>query len=263
MEFNELLPDIQSWIDSDDFINSIVSIRKEFNLKNSAIISDAVLDLILKKIKPEKLKEELLKSVPADNIDELTKKITDLLLAPIKEPLKASGIDISTISQIEKSPATLGPVSPVAPSSTQEATIPEKKLPTEQIPETKLPESSPIKPVYQENAKIEPLGENNNFPAKEINEKIQEKNAPQIATPNFDKKDSPEEQPTPFVIHEEKFPQKASMSNNSGNPLRPIFYSEEPKREEKAPFANLEFGKTGNNKKVDPDNVVDLKDLPL
>lgn len=262
MEFNELSPDIQSWIDSDDFINSIVSIRKEFNLKNSAIISDAVLDLILKKIKPEKLKEELLKSVSSDNINELTKKITDLILAPIKEPLKASDIDISIISQIEKSPVTF-PVSPVALSSAQETPMPEKKLSAEQIPETKLPENPPIKPVSQENAEIELLGEDNNFPAKEVSEKIQEKSAPQIVTPNFEKRDSPEKKPTPFVIHEEKFPQKASISNNSGNPLRPIFYSEEPKREEKAPFANLEFGKTGNNKKVDPDNVVDLKDLPL
>jgi hypothetical protein len=83
-----------------------------------------------------------------------------------------------------------------------------------------------------------------------------------MITPDFEKiSDVPP--PSPFMIHEETAPQKAVSENNNGSPLRPMFYAGEPEMEEKAAFTKLEFGKTDTNKKVDPDNIVDLKDLPL
>lgn len=253
MTFNELNPTIQSWIDSDEFIDSLVSVMQEFGLLSSAPLSESIINLALKATKPEEFKTKLLASLPPDKQSEaLVAKLVNSSLLPVKGPLAESGIDISVIAPLDEanavpynpasstseapaiSPVEAGPISPISDAASAETT---PVSPVQSPPEPVIDESAPLTPSFS--AEAVPLvspgtGEPANVPA-----------------------------PAPFVIHEEKTVQQASMNSHKESPIRPMFYSGEPEGRETSPVVNIEFGKSGNGNKVGPENVVDLKDLPL
>lgn len=232
MKFDELHPDVQSWIDSDEFVDSIVAIKKEFNLEQSSPLSEAALKLALKEISPENFKELLAKTISADKWnDAIPEKFAEKILLPAKNALMASGIDISGI----------------IPESGVVGTPSEQK---EIMDEYVAPETPSGKSPIEE--KI--IKDNQSPPADS-----------ELLSPDFDASPKKEVPPAPFIIHEESRLEAASETDKTKeNPLRPIFYSSEPRKEEKAPFVKLEFGRTEkNNAEIDPDNIVNLNDLPL
>ena len=258
MTFNELNPTIQSWIDSDEFIDSLVSVMGEFGLLSSAPLSESVISLALKTVKPEEFKAKLLASLPPDKQSEaLAVRLVNLSLLPIKGPLAESGIDISIIAPLDEinaapynpaaaegaliePPVETGPISP----------IPESVV--DDIPQTGGPVSPiqyPLEPVIDESTPLAP-----SFAAD---------TAPLASPLNGELAAEPVPAPAPFVIHEEKTVQQASMNSHKESPIRPMFYSGEPEARGASPVVNIEFGKPEDKNKVDPANIVDLKDLPL
>lgn len=275
MEFKDLDPKIQDWLDSDEFINSIVAIQEKFKLDNSLPLIKVINEVVLKKINFSETEETLGNLIPNNSqVSEIASEIVNKILSPIKEPLQKSSINISMITPIEKvsfkpqapeqprQESNISPISPITSVNNQQTPISKESPLSESTPKTQLLiNSQPEKNTPQKNEVIinqEKLPTENNNP---LIKKINEKKHPETITPSFEKDDIKKD-PAPFVIHEEKFPQKASGNNDNKNPLRPIFYSENSKEKEKASFVNLEFGSTQKNN-VDPDNIVDLKDLPL
>ena len=253
MTFNELNPAIQSWIDSDEFIDSLVSVMQEFGLMSSAHLSESIINLALKTTKPEEFKAKLLASLPSDKQSEaLVAKLVNSSLLPIRGPLAESGIDISVIAPLDEVNAV--PYNPATATSEVPATSPIEAGPVSPIPYASSAEAVPISPIQSP-------------PEPAIDESVP-------LTPSFSAEaaplPSPESgeaayapAPAPFVIHEEKTVQQTSMNSHKESPIRPMFYSGEPEGREVSPVVNIEFGKSGNGNKVGPENVVDLKDLPL
>ena len=128
MTLNELNPIIQSWTDSDEFINFLISIVQEFTLTSTTPLIEVIFGLILKTIKPEEFKTSLLASLPPDKQNEaIVSKLVHASLLPIKGPLAESGIDISIITPLDETFAT--PYIPPAPETTAEI-ITSEHLPT-------------------------------------------------------------------------------------------------------------------------------------
>jgi len=291
MNFNELHPNIQSWLDSDEFINAIVSVVQTFALPNSSSLVSAVFDLAMKQTKPEEFKDKLFSTLPQDKQkEEVVNKLVSSTLLPISTPLAESGIDISIIvplneevvvpttsanppSQIstdalintasplsinENIAPTIDPISaipsPSPLSSTQEFS-PQPDVTPASIPE---PLSSPlpnVAPILITDDTNNPLIEHLPHPSSTVT----------LITPNFTHpKDSavPNVAPAPFVIYKETPIERSSSSHKEG-PLRPIFYSAEPVKQREAPTASIEFGAPAQNNEVNPDNIINLKDLPL
>ena len=106
LSFSELHPTIQLWIDSDEFIDSLVYVMQEFAILEAAPLTDSILELILKKIKPEEFKDRLLSLLPLEKRSgAIVEKLINSSLLPIKAPLAESGIDISMIAQLDETPA--------------------------------------------------------------------------------------------------------------------------------------------------------------
>jgi hypothetical protein len=242
MIFSELNPTIQSWIDSDEFIDSLVSIMGEFGLLSSAPLSESVINLALKAVKPEEFKAKLLASLPPDKQNEaIVSKLVNFSLLPIKGPLAESGIDISIIAPLDEANA-----SPYNPASSDNEASDELPVGTGPI--------SPVSPIESQPAQVidDSIPLSPNFSAD---------TAP-LASPLPDKPANGQA-PAPFVIHEEKTVPQASMNSHKESPIRPMFYSGEPETRGTSPVVNIEFGKSESENKVGPENVVDLKDLPL
>ena len=128
MTLNELNPIIQSWTDSNEFIDSLVFITQEFSLINADPLINAVFGLLLRTINPEEFKAKLLTSLPSDKQNEaIVSKLVHTSLLPIKGPLAESGIDISIITPLDETFAT--PYVPPAPETTAEI-ITSEHLPT-------------------------------------------------------------------------------------------------------------------------------------
>jgi len=147
MTLSELNPIIQSWTDSNEFIDSLVFITQEFSLINADPLIKTVFGLMLKTIKPEEFKTSLLASLPPDKQNEaIVSKLVHASLLPIKGPLVESGIDISIITPLDETFAT--PYIPPAPEATTEIIISES-LPIS-LDETFIP--PPITPEILTNS---------------------------------------------------------------------------------------------------------------
>ncbi|MFA4999280.1 MAG: hypothetical protein WC519_00945 [Parcubacteria group bacterium] len=215
MNFKELNSIIQQWLDSDEFIDSIVSIQGEFGLPSSAPLINTVFDLVLKNIRPEEFKDRLLSLLPQNQKNEaIVQKLVNSSLLPIKAPLTESGTDISVITPLDETSAVPFVPTPIAAPA---------EIPTEPEPIApnleEAPEPAALAPILSEST-------------------------------------------APFVIHEENLPKQVSAEMREQEPLRPMFYSGEPGTQKKAPIASLEFGRQEKTK-VNPENVLNLKDLPL
>jgi hypothetical protein len=253
MTFNELNPIIQSWIDSDEFIDSLISVTHEFNLRSSAPLSEAIVSLILKTITPVEFKIKLMSSLPEGNrSDALVVKLVNLSLLPIRGPLMESGIDISMIAPLDEASAV-----PYDPSA-----APVK--PTEVKPTSPVSDSAPVSPTETSEPAI---ADNEPSPTTPLTPNFDANTEPLAAPPlnssTTASASPPAGGPAPFVIHEEKPVPQASMNSHNESPIRPMFYSGEREVKGSAPVANIEFGKAEDSKKIDPANVVDLNDLPL
>jgi|GEM_PF-1369242 len=273
MTFNELNPIIQSWIDSDEFIDSLVSVTHEFGLSSSSPLSEAVVGLILKTITPVEFKIKLLTSLPENKRgDTLVAKLVNLSLLPIKGPLAESGIDISVIAPLDE--ANTIPYNPNAKPEEEPEKTAEKTGPISPLDELP-PEGNAVSPVeFSPAPAASPASEMNesaptaNGPAPVINESAPltpnfDANTEPLAAPLINQTSASAPAPAPFVIHEEKTVEQASASANGASPIRPMFYSAEPEARGSTPVVNIEFGKPETSKKIDPNNVVDLNDLPL
>jgi len=273
MTFNELNPTIQSWIDSDEFIDSLVSVVQEFNLQSSAPLSEAIIGLALKRITPVEFKIKLLTSLPEDKRgDALVAKLVNLSLLPVKGPLAESGIDISVIAPLDE--VGVIPYDPNAKPKEETEEITEEAGPVSPLDELP-PEGNTISPVESSPAPAaNPVSEMNesaptaNGAAPVINESAPltpnfDANTEPLAAPLIDQASASAPAPAPFVIHEEKTVERTSASANGASPIRPMFYSAEPEARGNTPVVNIEFGKPETSKKIDPNNVVDLNDLPL
>lgn len=293
MNFNELHPIIQNWSESDEFIDSLVSVTTEFDLISSSPLLEAVFNLFTKEIKPEEFKEKLLASLPENERNEaIVNRLVNLSLLPIKGPLFESGIDISIIAPLDESSALpFAPVSPHENSAEEGALAPIEIPPISSITEpvisvgspveiespvssalqnSPLPEASPVSPSTAENLNaplsipteiISPVPPVETLNKEEIKPEINLAASSPLVSPNFD---SSAKEASPFVIHQEKAIERATASDSYvNNPLRPVFYPTETETKESPSFASLEFGKSDKDKKIDPANIVDLKDLPL
>ncbi len=288
MTFNELHPTIQSWINSDEFIGSIVSVTRTFSLPSSSILINAIFDLILKIVKPEEFKTKLFASLPPDKQNEnIINELVSFSLLPIKAPLLESGIDITIIAPISNATLvtseavtlntsdnypteniTLNNNASLTPNTTYEAPINFTPI-TANTDTSPIPSSPPAPPTQSILPTIEetlPIATTIASPS------VIENIAPPIASspiiPNFVPDSiSPETNNppiTPFVIYEEKSIETAmSSSNHIENPLRPMFYTGESTKQESSPVANIEFRNPEDNKQVNANNIINLKDLPL
>ena len=153
MTHNELHPVIQSWTDSDEFINSLISVAQEFSLVSTAPLIKVIFGLLLKTIKPEEFKTKLLASLPPDKQSEvLVSKLVNSSLLPIKGPLAESGIDISIIAPLDEVSA-VSYTPPVLETLVENATS--KSLAT---PLDEASVSSPL-PVLEESTNLADLAE--------------------------------------------------------------------------------------------------------
>jgi len=278
MTLNQLNPTIQSWVDSDEFIDSVVSVAQEFALLSTAPLIEVTFGLMTKTIKPEEFKTSLLASLPPDKQNEaIVSKFVHALLLPIKEPLAESGIDISVIAPLDETLAVS--YAPSAPETLVEKTVPESLIipldktvapapgePTSlSSPESlivplnnisALPESvTPIPSTPTETAVVEPGPASSDIAPTHSTETT--------TTPSFNNQsdaysslpvnkntsiNDPLSASTPFVIHEEKVIERASQSfNHTKELLRPLFYYKEIEKEDTPSFVNLEFKPPENN----------------
>jgi len=288
MIFNELNPIIKSWLDSDEFINSIVSVTQAFKSPVSSILVNAVFNLVLKETKPEEFRAKLLATLPSNaQNDALINELFRASLIPIQSPLLESGIDITIIAPISNATLvtseavtlntsdnypteniTLNNNASLTPNTTYEAPINFTPI-TANTDTSPIPSSPPAPPTQSILPTIEetlPIATTIASPS------VIENIAPPIASspiiPNFVPDSiSPETNNppiTPFVIYEEKSIETAmSSSNHIENPLRPMFYTGESTKQESSPVANIEFRNPEDNKQVNANNIINLKDLPL
>jgi len=286
MNFNELNPIIQSWTDSNEFIDSLVFITQEFSLVNADPLINAVFGLILKTTKPEEFKTNLLASLPPDKQNEaIVSKLVHSSLLPIKGPLAESGIDISIITPLDETFAT--PYIPPAPETTTEiitseslsAPLDEAVVSPPIIPEiltnSIAPELSAVpqnidhtsysaisfQNTPNETNTSDPALISTDMPSASLD--IMPVSSVEITPPFNPLPDVPiEPMPTneqistndslpasaPFVIHQEKPIARATQdSQHKEELLRPLFYSKEAERQEPPSFANLEFKPPENN----------------
>ena len=256
MNPEELHPIIEQWINSDEFINSLVSATIEFGLESSEPLLNTSYSLLLGEIKPEEFKEKLFAALPEEKRnDELVSRLVNLSLLPVKGPLSESGIDISAICPIDESSAK--PYVP-APEEEQE----EVGKPADETAVTgevnAAPETAPAVPQSEMISSLESPAAAPELPST-VTETPSSTSSSPLITPQFS---SPAGTSSPFIIHQEKGLEQTSAEKES-SPLRPVFYSEEPASQEGSSFANVEFSNTDKRKDVDPTNVVNLKDLPL
>ena len=287
MTHNKLNPIIQFWIDSDEIINSLISVAQEFSLASTAPLIETIFGLILKTIKPEEFKTSLLSSLPLDKQNEaIVSKLVHSSLLPIKGPLAESGIDISVITPLDETFAT--PYVPPAPETTTEiitsehlsAPLDEAVVPSLIAPEiltnSIAPESSaillninPISSYSTTSSQNTPNEINISDPAlifpdiPPVSSDIMPVSPVEVIPPFSPLPDVPikpiptNEQistndslptSTPFVIHQEKPIARATQgSQHKEELLRPLFYSKEAERQEPPSFANLEFKPPENN----------------
>ena len=133
MTLNQLNPIIESWIDSDEFIDSVISIAQEFALLSTTPLIEVTFGLITKIIKPEEFKTRLLASLPPDKQNEaIISKFVHALLLPIKEPLAESGVDISTITSLDETLSSPY-VSPLPEITTEIITLESLSAPLDEI----------------------------------------------------------------------------------------------------------------------------------
>jgi len=286
MNFNELNPIIQSWTDSNEFIDSLVFITQEFSLVNADPLINAVFGLILKTTKPEEFKTNLLASLPPDKQNEaIVSKLVHSSLLPIKGLLAESGIDISIITPLDETFAT--PYIPPAPETTTEiitseslsAPLDEAVVSPPIIPEiltnSIAPELSAVpqnidhtsysaisfQNTPNETNTSDPALISTDMPSASLD--IMPVSSVEITPPFNPLPDVPiEPMPTneqistndslpasaPFVIHQEKPIARATQdSQHKEELLRPLFYSKEAERQEPPSFANLEFKPPENN----------------
>jgi hypothetical protein len=283
MNPEDIHPIIQQWIDSDEFIDSLVAVTMEFQLPDSSPVLDTIYSLIFKEVKPEEFKEKLLASLPEDKrIDAVLSKTVNLCLLPVKGHLSESGIDISVICPLDES--SVKPYVPVPEEEEVADEIAQEPSPAPALSnapasiEQTAESAQPLEPVVTEETPAPTPAPETVSPAEEDLNTLSVQLPPQVIsetppvlpsndnqspapliTPQFD---SPVGTSAPFIIHQEKAVPQTSASKK-GNPLRPVFYSEEPASQENPSFANIQFGKASEPKEVDPTNVVNLKDLPL
>ncbi len=281
MTHNELHPVIQSWTDSDEFINSLVFVAQEFSLISTTPLIEAIFGLLLKTIKPEEFKAKLLTSLPLDKQSEvIVSKLVNSSLLPIKGPLAESGIDISIIAPLDEEPVI--PYLPPVLETLVEETDSEFLITplgetnahsssTVLVEPTNLAMSeSLIASVDEPPASSSPTASLPSMPTDTVMapESISPssssiyaypvKSAPDesitipslnhvvdIPAPPISINESINEPPpasTPFVIHQEKPIERVSQGlQHKEELLRPLFYSKEEKRQEPPSFVDLEF----------------------
>jgi len=280
MILNELNPIIQSWVDSDNFIDSVVSVAQEFTLLSTAPLIEVTFGLILKTIKPEEFKTSLLASLPPDKQNEaIVSSLVHASLLPIKGPLAESGIDISTIIPLDETLSS--PYIPPVPEITTKISISEPlstSLDESAISPSVTPEAltspnpseSLIVPLNEVSAFPQPVASVSSAPTKTAtieSELISSDIAPAhptetATTSSFNHSDAPSplpvnehapinnplSSPTPFVIHKEKTIERTSQDfDHAKELLRPLFYSKQIEKEEPSSFVNLEFKPPENN----------------
>ncbi len=295
MVYNELHSIIQSWVDSDEFINSLISVAREFSLASTAPLIETIFGLLLKTMKPEEFKTNLLTSLPPDKQNEaIVSKLVHASLLPIKGPLAESGIDISVITPLDETFAT--PYIPPAPEATTEiitseslpAPLDEAVIPSSITPEILTNSAAPefsatllnTDPVssYSTTSPQNMLNETNTSDPALISTDMPPASSDimpispvEIAPPFSPLPDisiepiSTNEQisandslsaSTPFVIHQEKPIERVSPSpQHKEELLRPLFYSKEEVKQEPPSFVNLEFRPPITNDDAGPQGV--------
>ena len=286
LSFNQLHQNIQLWAVSDDFIDSIVAVAQEFALSSATPLIEVTFGLMLKTIKPEEFKTNLLTSLPPDKQNEaIVSKLVHSSLLPIKRPLAESGIDISIITPLDETFAT--PYIPPTPETTTEIITSEYlSVPLDEVailpfitPETLTnsiaPELSAVpqnidhtsysaisfQNTPNETNTSDPALISTDMPSASLD--IMPVSSVEITPPFNPLPDVPiEPMPTneqistndslpasaPFVIHQEKPIARATQdSQHKEELLRPLFYSKEAERQEPPSFANLEFKPPENN----------------
>jgi len=277
MTLNQLNPIIQSWIDSDEFVDSVISVAQEFAILSTAPLIEVTFGLILKKIKPEEFKTTLLTSLPPGKQNEaIVSKLVHASLLPIKDPLAESGIDISIIAPLNKESAIsyTSPISTLAEEAAPESLIAPldetivfaPETPVSPISPESLTASSNETPVFPQ-----PIASISDIPTKIAiiesglaSSDIAPTHPTETATTSsLDHSDAPmsplsANKPVsindplsasaPFVIHKEKAVERTSEGpDHTKEFLRPLFYSKEIEKEDPPAFANLEFKPPENN----------------
>ncbi len=118
MRFEDLPKEIQDWVGSEKFTDSIIAIRNKYGFKTKfTVLPDAVFMLLTKEISPESLGGELMKNFETNDLaimGPLIDGFKQTALTPIKEPLLKWGVDIDLINlspapegQDEKAPPPL------------------------------------------------------------------------------------------------------------------------------------------------------------
>jgi len=281
MTHNELHPIIQSWTDSDEFINSLVSVAQEFSLVSTALLIEAIFGLLLKNIRPEEFKSKLLSSLPPDKQSEvIVSKLVSSSLLPIKGPLAESGIDISIITPLDEASiipytppvletlveeteseysitpldeADIPPSSPALVRTTNLATPESLIISTSEAPVSSQPifspPSAPTETIMISESVSTPSSIMPIYPAKPTpseSETISSfSHSLDIPAPPISINESINEPPSisaPFVIHQEKPMERVSQNpQHKEELLRPLFYSKEEEKQESPSFVNLEF----------------------
>lgn len=240
MTFKDLNPKIQSWIDSDEFTNVVVLIATKFDLPSTEPIIDTIFNLILGNISSENFKTQLLSSLPEEKRDEkiIIQLVKDLLI-PIQDVLLESNIYISKIIS-----------SPYKHQSN-------KLFISDNLSDPKHnSQSTPITTSL----------EVDNITSSPIINTNKEENAPFITLNNKEErafKDTNQTTSSPFIMHSIKPIENNVIANKDIDIIRPMFYTEPIVQEEGASIANIEFGNIKNTKEIHPDNIINLKDLPL
>jgi len=290
--FDKLHQSIQLWTNSDEFVDSLVFISQEFTLTNTTPLIEAIFGLLLKTIKPEEFKANLLASLPPDRQNEaIVSKLVHASLLPVKGPLAESGIDISIITPLDE--AFSSPYIPPAPEATTEiitseslsAPLDEAVIPSSITPEILTnpvaSESSAAPPnivpafSYLTTSSQNMLNETNTSDPALISTDIPPASSDimpispvEIVSPFSPLPDisiepiSTNEQisannslstSTPFVIHQEKPIERTSQDPQYKEELlKPLFYSKKEERRDPPSFVNLEFGPPMSNDNTNP-----------
>jgi len=271
--WDDLPFELREFILSDDLINAIDSICEANGIADSSEIyrltnvmlyglltADGFYSSLSELLGPEKSKTvfDAIKNAIPENIKEIIPVPPSNLITPSfssseNEAISESAAPLPSPQLVSQSPADINitpsiPVSQIKP----EPVIPQPEI---TIQESAIPSEATSAPV----------------PVTAV--------TPQTPAPA-----------APFMLHQESEFQAVGESSGRFSPLRPSFYEPniEEMREEKPAFARLQFGSSANNadnstpmnpkitspstlkpslkdgkEPVSPDNVVNLRDLPL
>ncbi len=99
--FRTLQPELRAWLTSDEVIALVGTIGQELVLSSDqrTEIPILVLRLVTQDITPESFKAEISQALGVDSriSEQAMKRIAELILAPIAQPLRFNGVDISLV----------------------------------------------------------------------------------------------------------------------------------------------------------------------